>query len=188
MAGSSRSSGPVVGSANFFLSYRDGGSRCDAGLQSELIIACRNCAAAGRVHIIQLARGRAASLARSLARASSCPSSEDRSRRASGPFPLRRSSFDMHAVPCPTSLTHSCLPRDPLSRPLSDAAFPFLFPRESRDHAAKRKGNIVPLENADFFSFVDFQRAISANEPRDWCLISASAWAELKLNVVVRGE
>lgn len=74
---------PVVGSANFFLSYRAGGSRCDAGLQSELIIACRNCAAARRVHIIQLARGPAASLARANASIDSLsPSSQDHSRRA----------------------------------------------------------------------------------------------------------
>lgn len=86
--GSSRSSGPVVGSANFFLSYRDGGStRCDAGLQSELIIACRKLRR-GRARSYYTTRPRPCRVSRSLARASSSPSSEDRSRRATGPFPL----------------------------------------------------------------------------------------------------
>lgn len=122
---------PVVGSANFFLSYRPGGSRCDAGLQSELIIACRNCAAVRRVHIIQLARGSAASLARSHAVS---PSSQDHSRRAAGFFPP--------VVP-PSICTLSrarrhwptrAVPPEGFSRPLSDRpATPALpFSRISR--------------------------------------------------------
>ena len=155
---------PVVGSANFFLSYRPGGSRCDAGLQSELIIACRNCAAAGRVHIIQLARG-----PRSLARAPP----RVKIVRGGPPAPLssRRSSFDMHAVPCPTSLTHSCrASRGILSRPLSDRPVaplpPFLSSREFRrceanEAASERRKS--PLSAREMLIFVDLEREIWGN-------------------------
>lgn len=129
------SGSPVVGSANFFLSYRAGGSRCDAGLQSELIIACRNCAAARRVHIIQLARGPAASLARANASIHSLSLPRVEIIRGGPAVSLLPSSIPRYAscpVPDVTDPLVPCLLRDP--RPLSDrltAPVRFLFPPTS---------------------------------------------------------
>lgn len=131
---------PVVGSANFFLSYRAGGSRCDAGLQSELIIACRNCAAARRVHIIQLARGPAASLARANASIHSLSLPRVKIIRGGPGVSLLPSLIPRYAscpVPDVTDPLVPCLLRDP--RPLSDrltAPVRFLFP-QLRRHATR---------------------------------------------------
>lgn len=138
-----------------------GGSRCDAGLQSELIIACRNCAAARRVHIIQLARGPAASLARahvsshSLARTPSPP----RVKIIRGGPPLALPSlrclprYARCPVPDVTDPLVPCLRRDPgpLSDRLAAPALPF-SPISTRCRSENRPSPTENLEQRKFFA------------------------------------